>query len=259
MKGKKYYIAYGDAAALTIKNAIYDGLEKATIVCFRDDFTQGPLPEQFDLVALEDRKAYWQSLSDVLYNVSDIDAVLDYSIEELNQIGQGSAVYLWTGDSAYDRLASMWLSVLLDQKGCVIFNNSKLSGDGDEKIINLAMLSPKTVAATATNFEIVHPMKISMWRITWKNLMEENGAYRVLENEQILNKDSRFMKDCIKKYIDNVPIQARDLIEKILTEDPIPLSDITIEYELRKMIKEKEVDFQGELGTMTDYKVFIPG
>ena len=175
MKGKKYYIAYGDAAALTIKNAIYDGLEKATIVCFRDDFTQGPLPSQFDLISLGKRKAYWQSLSAVLYNVSDIDAVLDYSIDELNQIGQGSVVYLWTGDSAYDRLATMWLSVLLDQKGCVVFNNSKLSAGGDEKIINLAMLSPKTVATTEKDFEIVHPMKISMWRLSWKNLVEENG------------------------------------------------------------------------------------
>lgn len=258
MKGKKYYIAYGDAAALTIKNAIYDGLEKATIVCFRDDFTQGPLPSQFDLSSLEKRKAYWQSLSAVLYNVSDIDAVLDYSIEELNQIGPGSVVYLWTGDSAYDRLATMWLSVLLDQKGCVVFNNSKLSAVGDDKVINLAMLSPKTVATMAKDFEIVHPMKISMWRISWKNLVEENGAYRVLENEQLLNKDRRFMKDCVKKYIDSKPIIARDLIEIILTEDPMPLSDITVEFELRNLINDKEIDFQGELDTMTDYKVFIP-
>lgn len=256
MKGKKYYIAYGDVAALAIKNAMYEGLEKAAIVCFRDDFTQGPLPKDFDLGSIDKRKAYWNSLSDVLYNTSNIDAVLDYSIKEMLAIDSDSLVYLWTGDSAYDRLATMWLSVWLDRHGCVVYNNDKLTKSGAEIVVNLAMLSPLEIANSMADFEIVHPMQISIWKVAWKNLADDEANFRILDNDQILSRDTESMASYLLHYIGTKPVLARDLIEQILTEDPMPLSDVTVEYLLRFLISKGTLEYTGNLESMTDYSVF---
>lgn len=256
MKGEKFYIAYGDAAALAIKNAFYDGLEKASIVCFRDDFTQGPLPKSFDLNELDTRKEYWNSLADVLYNVADIDAVLDYSIQEMERISKGSLVYLWTGESAYDRLATMWVAALMDQKGCVVYNNQNLGSFQGETVVNLAMLPPEEIASSAQNFELVHPMKISIWKVSWKNLLEATGEYRLLENDQIQTKTMEEMADYLIHYVPTTPMLARDLIGTVLAEDPLPLSDITVEYLLRQLIDLGKVKYKGSLESMMDYEVY---
>ena len=255
-KNERFYIAFGDAAALTIKNAMYDGLPKGKIVCFRDDFTQGPINFGFTTIELGKRKDYWHSLSEVMYNVSDIDQMMDYSIGELEQIPARANCYFWTGQSAYDKLALMWVSAYLDQKNAIIHNIDLLpTRDENEVIFNLAVLDPKDLAQSSQSFDMIHPLVINQWKSEWMDLAKNSDGYRILDGQGIKSVDSAYLENEILKYMPTEMTLAKDIIIEILTNEELPLSDITVEYLLRKMIEKNVLVFEGKLETMYDYQI----
>ena len=255
-ESERFYVAYGDAAALNIKNAFYEGLPKGKIVCFRDDFTQGPIDIEFTTLSLRQRLAFWHKLSAVLYNVSDIDQVLEYSIEELESIPGKSAAFIWTGYSAYDQLATMWVANVLTSRNIQLFEcKYGLETDVNDIIFNAAMLSPVELASTYENFELVHPMKVQQLAGEWKVLATENKDYRIMEDSNIVSADITYYENIVLPYVTVEYVIAKDIIEDILTNDPHPISDITVEFVLRSLIEKGQLEMQGSLESMYDYEV----
>lgn len=258
-----YHIAFGDVAALHLKNAMREGLIPSKIVCFREDFTQGPLSSSFTINSLLERNKYWLTLADVLYYASDIEAICKSSAEEIQSIPKGAKVVIWKGESAYDMLATMWVTnylihtagefQMIDLKKTIEKEEIKLT----DKAFNLGMIPPTFLPKMYPNYTVLHPMTISNWKIEWQELVAQRGAYIIYHDDKLQPVESTYFDEEIKKFITNEMILAKDVIESILINSDYPLSDITIEKRIRDMIKSHQLQFEGKIETMMDYKIAL--
>lgn len=258
-----FHIAFGDVAALHLKNAMREGLNQGKIVCFREDFTQGPLTPSFTIEALLERNNYWMTLSDVLYYASDIEAICKSSAKEIQSIAKGAKVVIWKGESAYDMLATMWVTNYLN-KSAVEFQLIDLKDALEkEKIVlsdkayNLGMVPPSFIPQLYKHHSVLHPMFIAKWTGEWHELTLNNGAYIVYEDEELKGVKSTYFDTEILKYITSNMILVKDVIESILMNSDYPLSDITIEKRIRAMIANNDIEYEGKIETMMDYSISI--
>ena len=258
-----YHIAFGDVAALHLKNAMHEGLIPSKIVCFREDFTQGPLSSSFTIDSLLERNKYWLTLADVLYYASDIEAICKSSAEEIQSIPKGAKVVIWKGESAYDMLATMWVTnylinsagefQMIDLKKTIEKEEIKLA----EKAFNLGMIAPSYISKMYQNYSVLLPGTISNWKNEWQELVNQNGAYIIYHDEKLQPVESSYFDEEIKKFITHEMVLAKDVIESILINSDYPLSDITIEKRIRNMIKSHKIQYEGKIETMMDYKIAL--
>lgn len=261
MDKSTFHVAFGDVAALHLKNAMREGLAPSKIVCFREDFTQGPLTSSFSIEALLKRNKYWMTLSDVLYYASDIEAICRSSAEEIQSIPTGTKIVIWKGESAYDMLATMWVTnyliksagefQMIDLKDAIEKEQINLP----DKAYNLGMIPPSYIPQLYKHHNILHPMTIANWASEWNELNQSQGAYIIYTEGKLAAVDSTYFDNEIKKFINSEMKLVKDVIESILMDSDYPLSDITIEKRIRTMIANREIQFEGKIETMMDYSV----
>ncbi|MBK8388007.1 MAG: hypothetical protein IPL23_01385 [Saprospiraceae bacterium] len=98
-------------------------------------------------------------------------------------------------------------------------------------------------------------MKVQQLAGEWKVLATENKDYRIMEDSNIVSADITYYENIVLPYVTVEYVIAKDIIEDILTNDPHPISDITVEFVLRSLIEKGQLEMQGSLESMYDYEV----
>lgn len=257
---KVIHIGYGDSATGCLKEAMDShGLPGDKTVTSRDDFTQGPISECDAAMDTSQRQDYWKIIDAEVNFGMDIDLFYQESMVLLDHV-ENCEVVLWQGDSCHDILASAWLMTYLENRNLKwsIIDLSRLSpedlNDGLPPV-NLAMFSPKQVSQLYKYKQTIGKEAQQMYRNLWFVMRQENGAYRINKDNEILSVQSDYHDEYILSQISDEWTIASDAIGQILGLSSHTLTDTTVEWRIRQLIREGKLEYQGDLTGMDQYSV----
>jgi len=254
------HIGYGDSATACLNEAILNhGLPGVKAIPSRDDFTQGPIPQHSNITDFQVRISYWESLYQVLGYHQDVRKFFLESIRLLQNL-QADQITLWVGDSCHDLLATAWLLAFLkeQQSDWQMIDLAKLPEallPNGEAVVNVALYSPHELS---TLYEYRQPLsqeKIKAFANLWDMASKTNSTYRIKENDKIRAVDEDYFDTHILSFLSSDFIPATKVIGNILIDNPFNLSDTTIEWNIRKMIRDGRVAYQGTLASFKDYSI----
>ena len=251
------HIGYGDSAAGCLREAIDNhGLAGDDVIPSRDDLTQGPLMGSTSS-AFGHRVAYWAMIDEELDFGMNIEAFYNESIMLLESI-QDDTITIWQGDSAHDILATSWLVTYFRDRDItwqIIDLSVTPLEEGDIPAVNVAMYQPCDIVALYDYRQILGPDGMQMYHDLWNQMTMENGSYRVMEDREILSVGAEFHDASILAHIPRSFALASKTIGNIMGSSKHTLSDTTVEWRIRRLIKSKEIEYRGELKSMFDYEV----
>lgn len=257
---KIIHIGYGDSAAGCLQAAIGNhGLAGDKVIPSRDDFTQGPISECGKKMETDQRQNYWKMIDKEVHFGMDIDIFYQESMLLLDHVNEAEVV-LWQGDSCHDILASAWLMTYMENRNLKwsIIDISKLSpeelNDGLPPV-NLAMFSPDQIVTLYKYKQTIGAEAQKMYRDLWSHLRSENGAYRIKSGHEISSVNENYHDDFILSHIPNDLTLAKEVIEKTIKKSELSITDTTVEWRIRHLIKSNKIYYTGELNGMNNYSV----
>jgi len=251
------HIAYGDSAAGCLREAIdKHGLPGDGVVPSRDDLTQGPLRGD-ETQAYGYRISYWAMIGGELDFDMDVHSFYQESIQLLDSIDDDE-VTIWQGDSVHDILATAWLLTHFqdrDLQWSIVDLAQVPLEEGDTPAINVAMYDPSNITQLYAYRQSLGDQAIQMYFDLWSQMVQENGPYRIIKDRVIRSVDEDFHDQSILSGVSSSYEEAAKVIGMIMRDSEHNLSDTTVEWRIRQLIKANEIESRGELKSMRDYEI----
>ena len=252
------HIGFGDSATGCLNESMNSfGLSGDKALPSRDDFTQGPISDCDADMDTTQRQDYWKMIDQELNFGMDIDLFYQESMVLLDQVSDCEIV-LWQGDSCHDILASAWLMTYLENRNLIwsIIDLSSLSpedmNDGLPPV-NLAMFVPKQISELYKYKQTIGDQAQQMYRDLWSVMRQENSAYRIKSGNEILSVEASHHDEFILSQIPYEWTKTSEIIGHTLGLSSHTLTDTTVEWRIRQMIRDGKIEFRGDLTTMDQY------
>jgi hypothetical protein len=230
-----FYIANGDYAAYVLKEAIYEGLPKSRIICFREDLSQGPLYNADSLRLMTERLAYWDLQAIYLENIANHKQAGCMSIEEMDLPKAKDHVIIWLGSSIFDYLAMVYQSIYFHHKACTvsIIDLSKI----DPTILNVAQMNSDDIIRSYEIRNTLAENDISSLQMIWDKAQKASidSCFRKFENGEVVTVDEAYYDSLILHKISKNGTQLRDIITTLLEDTSVQITDAIIEIRVKKM------------------------
>lgn len=257
---KNVHIGYGDSATGCLQEAIDQfGLPGDSAIPSRDDFTQGPISEVLKPRGLVQRIEYWRAVDQALGFRFEPEEFYRNSIQILDDVNT-EEITLWVGDSCHDILATGWLISYLKEKPFewyVVDLSEAAKSHPPHKLpaVNLAMYRPGDVTELYRFRRPMAQADFQFYLSTWTKAASENSPYRIKEGDQIVSVDKDYYDEFILSFIPEHFESTRSIIGAILQDGSRGISDTTVEWNIRKLIDNSTLEYEGHLEDMESYNI----
>ena len=267
------HIVFGQSSEANLKAAFdLDPQLAGEILCFEDDLAVGPL---FILDTPEGRTArreWWN-------NMLEIPAVVPAEGEEVAppedpvrslkgrlREEEELEVWIWAGQNACDVSGYFWLISQLDRFSgrihLVYLNNLPFLNEKNGVFYptHLSQILPKEFIKAKKLAREVSLAEFELDGDEWHRLMNENAGIRLLEGGKKLRGEpaSFFDKDLLQATTKDFQ-KANKVIVQVTGKFKYPVMDQFLSWRIKELIKEGKIESKGELKTMRDFEVKLPG
>jgi hypothetical protein len=257
---KSLHIGYGDSATGCILDAIESyGLPGNGAVPSRDDFTQGPISECMTVSGIQQRISYWDSVEKALNFGMDVQDFYHKSMQLLENI-EADHITIWVGDSCHDTLATGWLLSFLEKKKIQWFTVNLADIKREDMpeglpVVNLAMYTPDQLSNLWKYRKTLSDKDKKYYISTFQTASEENSYYRIQDKGRIVSVEEDYYDDYILSQIGNEFEPVTKIIGRVLRDGTQRISDITVEWNIKKLIARKKIKYKGDLSRMVSYSI----
>lgn len=254
------HIAYGDAAAECLQESLADhNLVGSRVLVSRDDFTQGPISECDDQMATRQRPNYWQRVHSDVHIDLDVHTLYTDTLTSLSNLESDQAI-VWQGHSCHDILATAWLLTYYKKRNINwwfvdLGQLSPADLNSDRQPINLAMFTAGQLPALFKYKQRIAAEGIDAYVQLWEQMRNQNGAYRILDGDEIRSVNEDYHDAYIMSLVPKEWTIASDFIGDTLRHGSGSISDLTIQWRLRYLIKSDHLEVQGDLSDSEEFKI----
>lgn len=267
------HIVFGQSSEANLKAAFdLDPQLAGEILCFEDDLAVGPL---FILDTPEGRSArreWWN-------NMLDIPAIVPAEGEEVAppedpvkslkgrlREEEELEIWIWAGQNACDVSGYFWLISQLDRFSgrihLVYLNNLPFLNEKNGVFYptHLSQILPKEFIKAKKLAREVSLAEFELDGDEWHRLMNENAGIRLLEGGKKLRGEPAgfFDKDLLQATTKEFQ-KANKVIVQVTGKFKYPVMDQFLSWRMKELIKEGKIESKGELKTMRDFEVKLPG
>lgn len=267
------HIVFGQSSEANLKAAFdLDPALAGEILCFEDDLAVGPL---FILDTPEGRtarKEWWNNMLEIPAVVSaegeepappeDPVRSLKGRLREEEEL----EVWIWAGQNACDVSGYFWLISQLDRFSgrihLVYLNNLPFLNEKNGVFYptHLSQILPKEFIKAKKLAREVSLAEFELDGDEWHRLMNENAGIRLLEGGKKLRGEPAgfFDKDLLQATTKDFQ-KAYKVVVQVTGKFKYPVMDQFLSWRLKELIKEGKIESKGELKTMRDFEIKLPG
>lgn len=181
------------------------------------------------------------------------------AIALIEEISKDSKVVLWFGQNVIEKTGVCCVANHIKTKDLF-----KVEIPEEFQDINCESMEIKAVAEIdpenlwnvfEKNITKVSNEELEYWIKCWEKLIQENENLRILKNNQIISVAEDYYDLLILNFIDKEWKSAARIIGDTLGYGEQVVSDSYIEYRLKQLIRNKLVEYKGDLTLMRDYWV----
>ncbi|MEC5143800.1 DUF1835 domain-containing protein [Chitinophaga sp. 212800010-3] len=283
------HIVFGEASVPVLAEAI--GMEEkmtGDILCFEDDLSVGPLFILDTKEGRDNRKLFWQQLAGtaplpVAANENEMADAAAPPVQEALEEAPDDAdrfkalkarlkedaeleIWIWAGQNARDVCGYYWLvSQLYDFAGrihIIYLNNLPFLNEKGAVFYptHLHQILPKEFLKAR---KLARPISLAEYELDgdeWHRLMNENAGIRLLEGgkkikgEPTLFYDKELLVQSGKEFG-----KAWKVVQQVTGKLKYPVMDQFLGWRLKELIREGKLESRGELKTIRDFEVKLPG
>ncbi|RBL91532.1 DUF1835 domain-containing protein [Chitinophaga flava] len=282
------HIVFGEASVPVMTEAIgMDEKLQGELFFFEDDLSVGPLFILDTKEGQANRRQWWQQLAatppqlqpQLLPEETSQEAALPVEEEEVPgdsdrlkalkaQLKEDPSleIWVWAGQNARDVCGYYWLiSQLYDFAGriyIIYLNNLPFLNEKGAVFYptHLHQILPKEFLKAKKLARAVSLAEFELDGEEWHRLMNENAGIRMLEGgkkikgEPTLFYDKELLAQTGKEFV-----KAWRVVQQVTGKLKYPVMDQFLGWRLKELVKEGKVESKGELKTIRDFEVKLPG
>ncbi|MGN7723442.1 DUF1835 domain-containing protein [Chitinophaga sp. 22620] len=267
------HIVFGQSSEANLKAAMeLDPLLEGEIMSFGDDLAVGPL---FILDTPDGRAArreWWNTVQDVAVAVPAEGEVAEAPADPVRELKarlreeEELEIWIWAGQNATDVCGYYWLISQLDRFSgrihLIYLNNLPFLNEKNGVFYptHLSQILPKEFLKAKKLAREVSLAEFELDGDEWRRLMNENAGVRILEGGKKLRGEpgAFFDKELLQQTTKEFQ-KANKVIAQVVGKFKYPVMDQFLNWRLKELIKEEKLEYKGELKTMRDYEIKLPG
>lgn len=279
------HIVFGQSSVPVLNEAVaMDEKMSGEIRCFEDDLSVGPLFILDTKEGRAGRKQFWMQLAGVaLPAITEAETEMpaapvmpaDEAPEDADRFQALKAqlkenpdleVWIWAGQNARDVCGYYWLvSQLYDFAGrihIIYLNNLPFLNEKGAVFYptHLHQILPKEFLKAKKLARAISLAEYELDGDEWHRLMNENAGIRLLEGgkkikgEPTLFYDKELLAQSGKEFV-----KAWRVVQQVTGKLKYPVMDQFLGWRLKELIREGKLESKGELKTIRDFEVKLPG
>ncbi|HVI46657.1 MAG TPA: DUF1835 domain-containing protein [Chitinophaga sp.] len=278
------HIVFGQSSVPVLTEAVgMDEKMQGEILYFEDDLSVGPLFILDTKEGQANRRLWWQQISSVTAPVTETAAATVTTAAPQEEDAPGDAdlfrqikarlkedttleVWVWAGQNARDVCGYYWLiSQLYDFAGrihIIYLNNLPFLNDKGAVFYptHLHQILPKEFLKAKKLARAVSLAEFELDGEEWHRMMNENAGIRLLEGgkkikgEPTLFYDKELLAQTGKEFV-----KAWRVAQQVTGKLKYPVMDQFLGWRLKELVREGRLESKGELKTIRDFEVKLPG
>ena len=238
------------------------------IIQIKDDYAVGPLKNTFTPEGIEARKDWWREvLAGGDYNGAVDNGTADdnLAVQELVQKltdNSDEIMWIWAAQNKHDVSGYYWLMSRLKQfQGRVYIlylNNLPFINEKGHIFYptNIFEIPPREFLKARKLARVITPSEFEVDPDEWLKLINEEKGVRTLEGgKKLLQHDYDYYDAEILKFITTDWQKVNKLFNTFFSKSKNTTGDAFMLWRLKQMIKNKQLDAQGELRNMKEFEV----
>jgi hypothetical protein len=225
----------------------------------RDDYAVGPIKNIFETEGYQARRDFWKEQVDYSpYNTDHLmemvnDRLLVHNLKKTLDENSGLELWVWMGQNQHDVCGYYWLiSQLKDYSGRILvlyLNNLPFINEKGQIFYptNLHQILPKEFLKAKKLARKVTTSEFEVDPDEWLRLMDEDGAFRILEGgKKIVSKDADFYDRDILAGLTPEPQKGNKAMHQILSKMRIKTGDVTLLNRMKVLAELGTIELTGE-------------
>ncbi|QEH42772.1 DUF1835 domain-containing protein [Chitinophaga sp. XS-30] len=267
------HIVFGQSSAANLKAAFeLDPQMEGEILCFEDDLAVGPLFILDTPEGRSGRRDWWNMMQEVPQPVlaeGEEQAAPEDPVRSLKgrlREEEELEAWIWAGQNACDVCGYYWLISQLDRFSgrihLIYLNNLPFLNEKNAVFYptHLHQILPKEFLKAKKLAREVSLAEFELDGEEWRRMMNENAGVRMLEGGKKIRGEaaSYYDKDLLQQLTKEFQ-KAHKVIALAIGKFKYPVMDQYLSWRLKELIREGKVESRGELKTMRDFEVKLPG
>ncbi|TWF41572.1 uncharacterized protein DUF3658 [Chitinophaga polysaccharea] len=279
------HIVFGQSSVPVLNEAVaMDEKMSGELLCFEDDLSVGPLFILDTKEGRAGRKQFWMQLAGVALpaitaaetetpaapvtpaDEAPEDADRFQALKAQLKENPDLEVWIWAGQNARDVCGYYWLvSQLYDFAGrihIIYLNNLPFLNEKGAVFYptHLHQILPKEFLKAKKLARAISLAEYELDGDEWHRLMNENAGIRLLEGgkkikgEPTLFYDKELLAQSGKEFV-----KAWRVVQQVTGKLKYPVMDQFLGWRLKELIREGKLESKGELKTIRDFEVKLPG
>ncbi len=254
------------------KSFAIDETLQGDLVEIKDDYAVGPLQNIFNAEGIENRLQWWKGiLKDGHYDGIADDGHVDDNKEVTDlktrlKADDKEVIWIWAAQNKHDVCGYYWLvSQLKDILGRVFIlylNNLPFINEKGSIFYptSLFQIQPKEFVKAK---KLARPITVSEFEVDadeWTKLCNEDKGVRLLEGgKKLIQKDYNYYDNDLLKFVGKDWLKVNKLFHQYYGKVKETTGDAFLIWRLKQLIKEGKVEMQGDIKSMKEYEVRLPG
>lgn len=281
------HIVFGQSSAANLKAAFeLDPNLAGEVLCFEDDLAVGPLFILDTPDGRRARKEWWAAMQTAGPAMAGTQAALavdaapeaeapETTYEDVDPVRalkgrlreeEELTVWIWAGQNATDVCGYYWLISQLDRFSgrihLIYLNNLPFLNEKNAVFYptHLHQILPKEFLKAKKLAREVSLAEFELDGDEWRRLMNENAGVRLLEGGKKIRGEAAafYDKDLLQAATQEFQ-KANKVIAQVTGKFKYPVMDQYLNWRLKELAREEKLEARGELKTMKDYEVKLPG
>lgn len=263
---KFIHIVFGDSAAGILKCFFSENENKykGEVICFREDYSIGPLYDIETEVGLENRIKWIEKIIKQLYlddYFVDIETLYKTTYEGIKNIDSDLKIVIWYGESASELVGLSYLVSVLKNKSIYKINVSRFEmndySGNKYKPRSLGECNLNQLESLILTMEEIESEELNKISKCWENLKISKENLRILEGNTIVGVDEDYYdNDILSNCSFNYKKTAR-VIGDTMGKSKQFIGDTYINYRVRKLIEMNRLEYRGNLKNMREFDIKI--
>jgi hypothetical protein len=266
MESKRIHVVFGESAKWTLLSSKEMTGLMELVITLNDDLRVGPIVNLGKSDSGFERQDWLTSTmlcqEDAEYLSSNVTRDFDKIQSIKDELKNKAEIYIWCGRTTSDRLSTARLVFELQDS----FNHFIITDVPNIKIKSkfghsyvpecLRVMNPEEVHLIKKYFKKINEKECENWVSIWTRLINENGLVRVAQTNGVIESKeiSYFDGVLLSKCTTDFSMAAR-VVGESLVDIGFEASDITLNWRLVHLAQSKELEFEGKLNCLREYKV----
>ena len=273
------HIVFGQSSVPVLQEAVaMDEKMNGDILCFEDDLSVGPLFILDTKEGRAGRRQFWQQLAGIEPQLTMEGMTAPPDTEETDDAARFKTlkarlkedpeleVWIWAGQNARDVCGYYWLvSQLYDFAGrihIIYLNNLPFLNEKGAVFYptHLHQILPKEFLKAK---KLARPVSLAEYELDgdeWHRLMNESAGVRLLEGgKKLKGEPTLFYDKELLAQSGNEFVKAWRVVQQVTGKLKYPVMDQFLGWRLKELIREGKLESRGDLKTIRDFEVKLPG